>query len=218
MMDVDQEMQECLEKSTLTYIQGIERLQAAIDNKPYNPPIPRLSLAQRDDLRKLVNDGRIDEALGDLSYFSQVAFGRMEKNLMHEFAKRKLENMQIRLLQLQCSKLDTAAIAKTNEQNRNQSTADKAVPKKISVDQQRSNTLIAWYEALRQKHSDSDELIRSEINTLTIKEIIEQLKIIETGDARQLWFSNQAERFIKDNGFEIWGFKKEHGRKKKQFN
>jgi len=78
--------------------QRVQRLQAAIDNKPFNTPIPRLTISQRDELKALVDAGRIDDALGELTYLSNVAWGHCLENMRTKSSEQRLQLLKEELL------------------------------------------------------------------------------------------------------------------------
>lgn len=62
-------------------------LLAAIKNQPSNPPSPRLTIAERDELRSLMESGREDDAWGEYTYKWQVAFSKAKADAHDKSAK-----------------------------------------------------------------------------------------------------------------------------------
>lgn len=61
----------------------LSRLRAALAQDPKaNPPVPRLTVAQRDELRSLLGAGRVEDALIELGYHSRVAAGRSVERVL----------------------------------------------------------------------------------------------------------------------------------------
>lgn len=71
------------------------QLMAAINNQPSNPPAPRLTLAERDELRALVEAGREDDAWSELSYQWNVATGKAMALLTSRAAEMSREHRDV---------------------------------------------------------------------------------------------------------------------------
>lgn len=84
----------------------------------------------------------------------------------------------------------------------------------IGRNQKRLKIANEWYVALCNKLKNNRELVIEKINRLTNKEIKKELASITPVDEKHLWASG-ADRWIKDNGSTVWGFKKTQGGKTK---
>lgn len=71
------------------------QLMAAINNEPSNPPGPRLTVTQRDELRALVEAGREEEAWSELSYKWNVATGKAMALLTSKAAEMRKEHREV---------------------------------------------------------------------------------------------------------------------------
>ena len=72
------------------------RLLAAINREPTNPPSPRLSIAERDELRQLVAAGREEDAWGELSAKGNAAFARSAAAVHSQLAAQQREAKRAR--------------------------------------------------------------------------------------------------------------------------
>lgn len=77
------------------------RLQAVINRLPTNPPTPRLSLSELDEIRALIAAGREDDAYAELTYkanaASAAAFEAMKKKgaeMGREMERRRMEKKE----------------------------------------------------------------------------------------------------------------------------
>lgn len=82
--------------------------------------------------------------------------------------------------------------------------------------QKRLRLLNTWYINLCQKHEHNNELITEEINRLTNKEIIKEVANLTPQDDKPIWEIQEAQRWIKGNGVNVWKFNKIPGGKSKQ--
>lgn len=62
-------------------------VEVIMQSRVANPPVPRLSIMQRDELRALVESGREGEAWVECQYLEQVAFGKAMANSRAAMAK-----------------------------------------------------------------------------------------------------------------------------------
>jgi hypothetical protein len=81
--------------------------------------------------------------------------------------------------------------------------------------QKRLRLLQSWYRDLCAKNDDDIGRINETIDRLTNKQIIGELTSIARPDEKYIW-TNGAERWLKDNGASVWGFKKTQGGKPKK--
>lgn len=130
--------------------QRLARLQAAIDNKPFNPPIPRLTISQRDELRALVGAGRVDDALGELSYLSNVAWEKILEKAREHGRRHNKQILEEKLLRTQIAKAesDVDAVIAINKPDERQADTEQAIVKvKTSKPRQKGDQ-----DKLRTKH------------------------------------------------------------------
>lgn len=74
-----------------------------------------------------------------------------------------------------------------------------------------------WYDGLCVTHNNNLELVAEEINGMTNEKTLIELDNLTPQDEKNLnLWANGAERWIKDNGKNIWGFKKTQGGKRKR--
>lgn len=95
-----------------------------------------------------------------------------------------------------------------------ESAKSKTTTTTIGRNQKRLKIANEWYVALCNKLKNNRELVIEKINRLTNEEIKKELKSISSVDEKHLWVSG-ADRWIKDNGSTVWGFKKTQGGKTK---